>query len=62
MVVAMAATGEQTGHIGEMLTKIAEYYEQDVDVAVKAAISILQPASILIAAGIVAGLVLTLAL
>ncbi len=62
MVVAMAATGEQTGHIGEMLTKIAEYYEQDVDVAVKAAISVLQPASILIAGGIVAGLVLTLAL
>ena len=58
MVVAMAATGEQTGHIGEMLTKIAEYYEQDVDVAVKAAISVLQPASIVIAAGVVLILVL----
>ena len=58
MVVAMAATGEQTGHIGEMLTKIAEYYEQDVDMAVKAAISVMQHASILIAAGLVLILVL----
>ena len=58
MVVSMAATGEQTGHIGEMLTKIAEYYEQDVDVAVKAAISVLQPASIVIVSGLVVTLVL----
>lgn len=58
MVVAMAATGEQTGHIGEMLTKIAEYYEQDVDMAVKAAISVMQHASIVIAAGLVLILVL----
>jgi len=52
MVVSMAATGEQTGNIGEMLTKIADYYEQDVDMAVKAAISVLQPASIIIVAGL----------
>ncbi len=58
MVVSMAATGEQTGHIGEMLTKIAEYYEQDVDVAVKAAISVLQPASIVFVAGLALSVIL----
>ena len=43
MVVQMIAVGEQTGALDTMLNKIADFYEEEVDVAVAALTSMLEP-------------------
>ena len=43
MVVQMIAVGEQTGALDQMLNKIADFYEEEVDVAVSALTSLLEP-------------------
>jgi hypothetical protein len=43
MVVQMINVGEQTGGLDEMLTKIADFYDDEVDAAVSALTSILEP-------------------
>ncbi len=43
MVVQMIAVGEATGSMDTMLAKIADFYEEEVDVAVKALTSLLEP-------------------
>jgi type II secretory pathway component PulF len=44
MVVQMVAVGEQTGALDTMLNKIADFYEDEVDVAVAAMTSLIEPA------------------
>lgn len=46
MVVQMISVGEQTGNLDDMLNKIADFYEDEVDVAVAALMSALEPAMI----------------
>src|SRR5207302_585834 len=43
MVVQMVGVGEQTGALDQMLNKIADFYEEEVDVAVAALTSLLEP-------------------
>jgi type IV pilus assembly protein PilC len=43
MVVQMIAVGEQTGALDDMLNKIADFYEDEVDAAVAALLSALEP-------------------
>jgi type IV pilus assembly protein PilC len=43
MVVQMIAVGEQTGALDQMLNKIADFYEEETDVAVGAMTSMLEP-------------------
>jgi type IV pilus assembly protein PilC len=43
MVVQMIAVGEQTGALDQMLNKIADFYEEEVDVAVASLTSLLEP-------------------
>ncbi len=43
MVVQMIGVGEQTGALDQMLNKIADFYEEEVDVAVAALTSMLEP-------------------
>jgi type IV pilus assembly protein PilC len=43
MVVQMLSVGEETGSLDQMLTKVAEFYESEVDASVKALTSILEP-------------------
>lgn len=57
MVVQMIAVGEQTGALDQMLTKIADFYEEETDVAVAALTSLLEPLLMLIV-GAVVGVVL----
>lgn len=54
MVVQMVRTGEQTGNIDGMLTKVAEYFEQETDTAIHQMVVSLVPLSLLILGGIVA--------
>jgi len=46
MVVQMISVGEQTGNLDAMLDKIADFYEDEVDVAVASLLSALEPAMI----------------
>ncbi len=54
LVVRMVAVGEQTGRLDEMLTKVAEFYEEQVDTAVSGLTSALEP-MIIAVLGIVVG-------
>ena len=44
MVVQMVGVGEQTGALDTMLNKIADFYEEEVDVAVGSLTSLIEPA------------------
>jgi type IV pilus assembly protein PilC len=54
MVIQMISVGEETGGLDNMLTKIADFYDQEVDTAVKGLTSMLEPL-IMIFLGIVIG-------
>ncbi len=53
MVVQMIAVGEQTGALDEMLNKIADFYEEEVDIAVASLLSALEPLMIAFLGGVV---------
>ena len=60
MVTRMIAVGEETGDIDGMLSKIAEFYESEVDAAVKALTSIIEPLMIVVVGGIVGGIIIAM--
>src|SRR6266404_9008616 len=60
MVISMIAVGEQTGGLDEMLSKIADFYDEEVDVAVSALLSVMEPAMIVILGVIVGGMVIAM--
>ena len=60
MVVQMISVGEQTGALDEMLTKIAVFYEAEVDQAVENLTSIIEPVMIVLMGGIVGGMVVAM--
>ncbi len=55
MVISMIAVGEQTGGLDEMLTKIADFYDEEVDVAVGALLSLMEPMMIVVLGVVVGG-------
>jgi type IV pilus assembly protein PilC len=57
MVVQMVAVGEQTGALDTMLSKIADFYEEEVDVAVASLTSLLEPI-LMVVVGAIVGVVL----
>jgi len=57
MVVQMIAVGEQTGALDQMLSKIADFYEEETDVAVAALTSALEPV-LMVGVGGMVGIVL----
>lgn len=60
MVVQMISVGEQTGALDEMLTKIAVFYEAEVDTAVDTMTSIIEPVMIVMMGGMVGGMVVAM--
>lgn len=60
LVVHMVAVGEETGAIDQMLTKVAEAYEREVDDTVNALTSILEPVLIVFLGVIVGAIVIAL--
>jgi type IV pilus assembly protein PilC len=60
MVVSMVDVGEQTGALPEMLLKIADNYDEEVDNAVAAMTSLLEPIMIVMLAGIVGSIVIAM--
>jgi len=60
MVTQMVGVGEETGAIETMLSKIADFYEDQVAAAVKALTSILEPIMIVVVGGIVGFIVIAM--
>jgi type IV pilus assembly protein PilC len=60
MVSAMVGVGEETGALDAMLSKVADFYEDEVEAAVKALTSILEPAMILLVGSIVGIIVISM--
>ena len=60
MVISMIAVGEQTGGLDEMLSKIADFYDEEVDVAVGALLSLMEPVMIVVLGVIVGGMVIAM--
>ncbi len=60
MVISMIAVGEQTGGLDEMLGKIADFYDEEVDVAVGALLSLMEPIMIVVLGVIVGGMVVSM--
>ncbi len=60
MVVSMVDVGEQTGALPEMLLKIADNYDEEVDNAVASMTSLLEPIMIVFLAGIVGSIVIAM--
>jgi type IV pilus assembly protein PilC len=60
MVISMVDVGEQTGALPEMLLKIADNYDDEVDNAVSAMTSLLEPIMIVFLAVIVGSIVIAM--
>jgi type IV pilus assembly protein PilC len=60
MVAQMIAVGEETGNLDAMLSKVADFYESEVEAAVKALTSILEPVMIILVGGIVGFIVIAM--
>jgi len=60
MVVQMIAVGEETGALDEMLRKIADFYDDEVDTAVETLTSVIEPVMIVVMGLIVGGMVVAM--
>ena len=60
MVVSMVDVGEQTGALPEMLLRIADNFDEEVDNAVSAMTSLLEPIMIVFLAVVVGGIVIAM--
>ncbi len=60
MVISMIAVGEQTGGLDEMLSKIADFYDEEVDAAVGTLLSLMEPIMIVVLGVIVGGMVVAM--
>ncbi|HKE88674.1 MAG TPA: type II secretion system F family protein [Vicinamibacterales bacterium] len=60
MVVQMIGVGEATGALDTMLGKIADFYEEEVDVAVAGLLTLLEPIMIAFLGGVVGGIVIAM--
>ena len=60
MALSMLAIGEETGEMDQMLSKVADFYEDEVAASVKALTSMLEPAMIVVVGGIVGSILLAM--
>ena len=60
MVVQMISVGEETGALDDMLTRIADFYDDEVDTAVDSLTSLIEPIMIVVMGGIVGGMVVAM--
>ena len=60
MALSMLAIGEETGDMDQMISKVADFYEDEVSTTVKALTSMLEPAMIVVVGGIVGSILLAM--
>src|SRR5438105_1581375 len=60
MVISMISVGESTGGLDEMLTKIADFYDEEVDAAVSGLLALMEPVMIVFLGVVVGGMVISM--
>jgi type IV pilus assembly protein PilC len=60
MLLSMIAVGERTGGLDEMLSKIADFYDEEVDAAVSGLLSLMEPVMIVFLGVVVGGMVVAM--
>jgi type IV pilus assembly protein PilC len=60
MVIQMIGVGEETGALDVMLAKVADFYEEEVDTAVKDLMTAMEPAMMVVLGVIVGGIVISM--
>lgn len=60
MVTHMIAVGERTGDLADMLTKISQFYEEEVDAAVDALTSVIEPVMIVLLGIVIGGILIAM--
>jgi type IV pilus assembly protein PilC len=60
MVTQMVAVGEQTGALSNMLSKIADFYDEEVNQAVDALVALMEPILILVLGGLVGSIIIAM--
>ena len=60
MVISMIAVGEQTGGLDEMLSKIADFYDEEVDAAVENLLALMEPVMIVFLGIVVGGMIVAM--
>lgn len=60
MVTQMIGVGERTGGLDDMLNKIADFYDEEVDEAVTALTSVIEPIIIVIMGGVIGGILVAM--
>ncbi|MDE2875273.1 MAG: type II secretion system F family protein [Gemmatimonadota bacterium] len=60
MVVRMVEVGEQTGALDEMLARVADFYEQEVDTALEAVVAMVEPVMIVVLGVVVGGMIVAM--
>ncbi len=60
MVTQMIAVGEQTGSLATMLSKVADFYDEEVDQSVSALVSLMEPIMIVFLGGLVGSIIVAM--
>jgi type IV pilus assembly protein PilC len=60
MVTQMVSVGEQTGALSNMLGKIADFYDEEVNQSVEALVALMEPIMILVLGGLVGGIIIAM--
>jgi len=60
MVVQMIAVGEETGALDDMLGKIADFYDQEVEATTEQLMALIEPIMIVVLGGLVGGMIIAL--
>ncbi|MFH1893029.1 MAG: type II secretion system F family protein [Candidatus Zixiibacteriota bacterium] len=60
MVVQMISVGEKTGGLDDMLNKIADFYDEEVDAAVAALTSLIEPVVIVVMGAVIGGILIAM--
>jgi type IV pilus assembly protein PilC len=60
MLTQMVSVGEATGTLDEMMTKLADFYDEEVDASVSALLSIMEPVLLIVVGAMVGSLVISM--
>ncbi len=60
MMIQMVGVGEATGTLDEMLTKLADFYDEEVEASVSALLSMLEPILLIFVGGIVGVIIVSM--
>jgi type IV pilus assembly protein PilC len=60
MVTQMVAIGEESGALDQMLRKVAEFFEDEVDASVESLASLMEPVIMVFLGGLIGGLVIAM--